>query len=97
LNSIALGVIDGYEFSGAKSVLHKIDAYILKNKDNSQRVQFNHGTNALAQNMERLKWGRIDAIVEDDAVFWYTAKKAGLADQFKVAITNGHLADLVRL
>ena len=85
LDSVALGVIDGYEFSGSQSVLHKIDAYILENKDNVRRVQFNHGTTALAQNMEKLKLGRIDAIVEDDAVFWYTAKKAGLTDQFKVA------------
>ena len=52
MNSIALGDIDGYEFSGSRSVLHKIDA-----------------------------------IVEDNAVFWYTAKKARLDDQFKVAGT----------
>lgn len=77
LNTIALGVIGGYEFSGSKSVLHKIDAYILKHKDDIRRVQFNHGTHALAQNMEKLKLGRIGAIVEDDAVFGTPPKRRG--------------------
>lgn len=86
LSNITLGVINGYEFSGGQpgAYSEKIDAYILKNKD-SHLVQVVSGTDALDRIIQKLALGRIDAAVEDTTVFWYAAKKMGVADQFKAA------------
>jgi polar amino acid transport system substrate-binding protein len=83
LSSVTFGVVDGYEYDGSKNGI--INTYVAKNKDNSKLIQPTHGSDALLQNAKKLDVGRIGTLAEDTAVFWYTVKKAGLADKFKVA------------
>jgi polar amino acid transport system substrate-binding protein len=81
LGSVTLGVINGYEYDG--ELKGALNSYIEKNKNNSKLIQENSGTQALVQNIKKLESGRIDTMAEDTAVFWYSAKQAGMADKFK--------------
>ena len=87
LRGITLGVINGYEFSGGQPGEYgdKIDAYIATNKKDHHLVQVISGNDALERIIQKLALGRIDAAVEDSTVFWFAARKLGLADQFKAA------------
>lgn len=87
LESITLGVINGYEFAGGQpgEYENKIDAYIVMNKQNRSLIQVVSGTDALDRIMQKLALGRIDATLEDASVFWHAAKRMGLSDKFKVA------------
>lgn len=87
LAAIKLGVTHGYEFAGGLpgEYENKIDAYILKNRENGDLIKIASGTDALEKNIRKLALGRIDATLEDAAAFWFMADKMGLADKFKVA------------
>ena len=85
LRSISLGVVGGYEYGASQVGGNKIDPYIEANKTNDKFIQPTHGDDALVKNIKKLSGGRIGATMEDESVFWYTAKQAGLAGEFKAA------------
>ena len=79
LSSIRLGVISGYAYDD------DIDAYIEKNKDNEDLIQSVQDDNALELNIKKLAAGRIDAVIEDAAVFNTKARSLNLDGQFELA------------
>lgn len=62
LNNVSLGVIRDYSYGDA------IDPYISKYKNDTSRLQFVSGDNALEQNVKKLRAGRLQVVVEDAAV-----------------------------
>lgn len=79
LKEIILGTIKDYEYGDAVS---KYAA----NKENIEKiVEITGGNHVLSRSMNMLMANRIDLIVESDIVFWYQAKKAYLANNFKFA------------
>ncbi len=64
LSDIELGVIQGYDYGSI------IQPYI----NLGVNVQVISGDDALERLMQMLAWGRIDAILEDESVFRYTAQ-----------------------
>lgn len=74
LENITLGWINGYQIGGDFFL-----KYIEKNKNNSNRIQFTSGSNALLNNIRKLAKGRIDILLDDEKVILYTAKKNGFS------------------
>jgi polar amino acid transport system substrate-binding protein len=75
MEDIKLGAIIGYDYGP------RVNNYMQKGKN----VQLLGGKNPLERNIQKLLLGRIDAVIEAEPVFRYSAKKMGLADQFRTA------------
>lgn len=82
LESIALGVTNGYSYGEA------LDAYIEKNKENPKRIQSLSGENTLDQNLTKLQKKRIDVLVEGNTVLNYKIKDQNLKIELKNAGVN---------
>lgn len=76
LDQIKLGAILNYSYG------QLYDTYIVHHKENPNRVQLTSGEKGLSQNINKLIWERIDAVVEDRAVFRYTSLEMGVIDSF---------------
>ena len=74
-----VGVISGYTYGG------DVDPYLEANKDNEDAVQSISDDNALELNVNKLKAGRLDVIIEDVAVFNNKVKELGMEGDFEQA------------
>ena len=79
LEHITLGIIDSYDYG-------EINPYIAdKRNANSIRIAVVFGDKALQKNFLKLLAGRIDALVEDQAVVLYIASQMGISDKIEEA------------
>jgi len=78
LANINLGVIQGYDY-GPLIQLHV---------NTSKRVHIITGNDPLERLIQMMKWGRIDAILEDESVFKYQAQRLGF-NRYRVAGKDG--------
>ena len=74
-----MGAVSSYGFSGI------IGSYIGANKDDRSKVQLTSGDDALAQNFEKLKAGRIDIVMDDVNVLAHTIETSNLGEQVTIA------------
>ncbi|MDX1975555.1 MAG: transporter substrate-binding domain-containing protein [Rickettsiales bacterium] len=79
LQSVSLGVIADYTYSD------QLDPYIAANMANIKKVQIVSGDEALTLNIKKLLAGRIDTLIEAQAVMNYTLAQKNLAGQLKEA------------
>ena len=79
LEEISLGVIRDYSYGNL------YETYIEPNKADGKRIQMVSGAVGLMQNIKKLLAGRIDALIEDRAVFQNFLYQANLPDQFEEA------------
>lgn len=71
-----LGAILGYEY------VEEVDTYIEGHK-NTTAVQLADGENALEMNIRKLQAGRIDTLISEEIVFFWTLRSMGLSpDEF---------------
>lgn len=82
LSTVNLGVIDSYDYNT------EINDYI-KQTPNSPKVQVMFGKNALELNINKLIKGRIDVVLESDAVFRYKISQMGHQNKIRSAGTLG--------
>ena len=87
LGAVKLAVIAGYSYDDA------LDQYILDNKG-KPALQALSGDNALDQNIKKLKAGRVDVVVESQAVFSAKVADLGLKDEFEVAGTLAEASEV---
>ena len=80
LSGISLGVIKGYAYGS-----DELNSYIKNNGNDIKKVQLSHGDSAQEMNIKKLAHGRMGAVVETPAVFWYTANHLKMVDKFKNA------------
>ncbi len=78
LKQIQLAAISGYDYGD------ELRAYI-QESGSSHVSLLNSQGHPLAKGIELLHRHRVDAIVEADPVFWYTAQTLGLQENFKTA------------
>lgn len=83
LKQIKLGAIQDYDYG------EEVLAYMDEHKD-SLSVQVAVGEKALEKNITKLEMGRIDALIENKAVFQYTVHGLAKADLFEEA---GEISD----
>lgn len=77
LKTVQLGAILGYDYG------NELRAYI--QESGAEEVTILNGEyHPLSHGIKLLKRHRIDVLIETGPVFWYNAKKLGLADEFKV-------------
>lgn len=81
LQGVRLGVIRGYEYSGV------IDPYLAG--QGMPAVQWAHGDEALETNLRKLVSDRLDAVMDERNVVFFTAKKLGLREQIAYAGSDG--------
>lgn len=79
IENISLGVIAGYDYR--KWLLDYIDLH----QDNEDRVQVMTGDNPLKRNLLKLIDGRVDAIVDNEAVILDVSRKMNVSDQIRLA------------
>ena len=79
LEQISLGVIRDYSYGNL------YETYIEPNKADGKRIQMVSGATGLMQNIKKLLAGRIDALIEDRAVFRHYLHQANIPDQFTEA------------
>ncbi|SLM28003.1 ABC transporter, periplasmic domain [Desulfamplus magnetovallimortis] len=79
IERVALGVIAGYDYR------RWLLDYIQDNQDNFDKVQVITGQNPLQRNIMKLIDGRIDAIVDNEAVIVNVAGKMGVSNQITLA------------
>jgi polar amino acid transport system substrate-binding protein len=87
LGAVKLAVISGYSYDDA------LDAYIHDNKG-KPALQAVSGETALDQNIKKLKAGRVDVVVESQAVFSAKVADLGLKDEFEVAGTLAEASEV---
>lgn len=75
LKAIDLGVIIHYSYGNL------YEDYIKPN-EGSKRIQKIGGENALGQNIQKLLYGRINALIEDKTVFQYHLDRTNTSDAF---------------
>ncbi len=80
LSGITIGVIKGYAYAS-----EELNNYIKKNSSNQKIIQLSYGDSALEMSIKKMAGGRLDAIVESPAVFWYMANKMGMKNRLKLA------------
>jgi polar amino acid transport system substrate-binding protein len=78
LDGKVLGTVRNYNFSGL------IGEYIAAHRNDSRRIEFVSGDDALAQNLAKLAAGRLDVVVDDDNVLRNGIALRGLQDRLKV-------------
>lgn len=74
MKSVKLGAIDEYDYG-----IPELNAYI-KEKKGTDSVQVMTGDDALEKNINKLLAGRIDVLIEAEAVVKWTLKKMGLPE-----------------
>ncbi|MBF0227079.1 MAG: transporter substrate-binding domain-containing protein [Desulfobacterales bacterium] len=79
LSTISLGVIRDYAYT------EEIDQYIEKYYSEPNRIQIASGKTPLENNINKLNADRMDALIEAEPVFWYTANKMGMKDKLRSA------------
>ena len=79
IEAVSVGVIAGYDYR------RWLLDYIQINQDNLDKVQIITGQNPLQRNLMKLIDGRIDAIVDNEAVIINVARKMGLTNQITLA------------
>jgi polar amino acid transport system substrate-binding protein len=79
LKTITLGVIKNYSYGDL------FNAYILPNQDNPRRVQVISGETGLALNIQKLEENKIDAIIEDRAVFQHYLQETKIPENYSDA------------
>ncbi len=79
-DNVIFGVIKDYQLE--ETIIYP---YIETYKDNHNRIQFTYGTDALENNITKLIHGKIDVILGEEMVIWYTAKTLGIEDQIMIA------------
>lgn len=79
LKGKTLAVIADYSYSD------ELDAYIKRHKDNRDIIQVAFGNDPLERVIKKLSNDRVDVAIETGEVFWYTANKLNLKDQFSAA------------
>ncbi len=79
IETVSLGVIAGYDYR------QWLLDYIQINQDNLDRVQIITGQNPLQRNLMKLIDGRVDAIVDNEAVIISVSRKMGLINQITLA------------
>lgn len=79
ISQVSLGAIAGYDYR------NWLNTYIQANKDNFTKVQIITGDEPLKRNLTKLMLGRIDAVVDNEAVIQYVAKKMGISDTIECA------------
>ena len=80
LPGMSIGVIKGYAYSS-----EELNDYIKKYGNDDKKIQFVFGDNPCEANIRKLAAGRMDAVIESPAVFWYTATQMKMKDKFKSA------------
>jgi polar amino acid transport system substrate-binding protein len=75
LKKVKLGLIQDYDYG------EEVNGYLEKNKDTSL-AQYATGDDALERNINKAKLGRIDVILEDEAVFLLKASEMGKTELF---------------
>jgi polar amino acid transport system substrate-binding protein len=73
-----MGVILGYSYDA------DVDAYIKMHKDDTSRIDFATGDDALERNITKLIAGRIDLIVDDASVLEYKINALKISDKVEV-------------
>lgn len=77
LDRLRLGVISEYSYGKT------FDSFVSSHSDSS-KLEKTSGEDALQQNIKKLSIGRLDGVVSSPEVFYWEARKLGLArDQFK--------------
>jgi polar amino acid transport system substrate-binding protein len=76
---VTLGVIKNYSYGDLFTV------YIEPNQDNPNRVQVISGEKGLALNIHKLEENKIEAIIEDQAVFQHYLREANIPNHFSEA------------
>ena len=79
LKGKTLAVIADYAYSD------ELDAYIKRHKNNRNIIQVAFGNDPLERVIKKLSNDRVDVAIETGEVFWYTANKLNLKDQFSAA------------
>ena len=79
LEDITLGVIKNYSYGNL------FNQYIQPNQHNPKRVQVVSGENGLALNIRKLMENKIDALIEDRAVFQHHLRQTNTTDPFEEA------------
>lgn len=79
LEQISLGVVRDYSYGNL------YETYIKPNKADGKRIQMVSGATGLMQNIKKLLAGRIDALIEDRAVFQNFLYQTKIPDQFAEA------------
>ena len=86
IESISLGVIEGYDYR------KWLNTYTKKNRNDRTKIQFVAGAKPMEMNIDKLLAGRIDAVVDNEAVIRYTAKRLGVLDRLELAGHDSELA-----
>jgi polar amino acid transport system substrate-binding protein len=79
LKAITLGVIKNYSYGDL------FNLYIEPNQDNPKRVQVISGEKGLALNIKKLEENKIEAIIEDRAVFQHYQHETNMPNNFSEA------------
>lgn len=78
LRNKRLGVIVGYGYGT------RLDKYIQQHRK-TDRIQLMAGNEALQNNIQKLLGGRVDVVLEDNAVFHHVSRQMGVADRIQEA------------
>lgn len=84
LEKIKVGVISGYDYT---LLSEEFQAYLEKNRDNHDLVEYQYGKNVLHRIFQKILLGRIGTTNESVYVADYVAQKAGLLDKLEKAGT----------
>jgi polar amino acid transport system substrate-binding protein len=76
LKTITLGVIKNYSYGDL------FEVYIEPNQDNPKRIQVISGEQGLALNIQKLEENKIEAIIEDRAVFEHYLQETNISNNF---------------
>ena len=79
LKTVTLGVIKNYSYGDL------FNAYIVPNQDNPKRIQVISGEKGLALNIQKLEENKVEAIIEDRAVFQHYLLKTNIPNIFSEA------------
>ena len=82
-----LGTVRSYSFAGAAG------AYIAAHANDSRRIEFVSGDDALQKNLAKLLAGRVDVVLDDENVLRNTVAEKGL--DAKVTLVHGPSVDPV--
>ncbi|WP_214131765.1 substrate-binding periplasmic protein [Alteromonas oceanisediminis] len=83
LNDVRLGVISGYDYGAVMNDYIRSRLFY----DNNRMIQV-FGDNATKRNIDLLRLGRVDVIVENAIVFWYQVADDGDANRFREVSTG---------
>lgn len=88
LNNQSLGVIVDYTYG------KEINDYIQANKNNSNKIRFVSGNNAIKYSLSKVKQGKLDVYIDDCRVLDYQLSKRKDKENFKIAGKMNQVDDL---